>query len=360
MGKIYNFAAGPAILPKEVLATAANEMLDYHGTGMSVMEMSHRSSTYDAIIVEAETLLRELLEVPDNYKVLFLQGGASTQFAMVPLNLMKENGSMDIALTGVWAQRAKAQAEAYGKVNVVASSEDKTFNYIPELDPKTFNPEADYFHITSNNTIYGTRITDLPDTGGVPLVSDMSSYILSEVFDMSKYGIVYAGAQKNIGPSGVTVVIVREDLIGNPREGTPIMLNYETHSKANSLYNTPPTYAIYISMLVFRWLKALGGVPAIQQINEEKAALLYDYLDESSLFSGTARREDRSLMNIPFVLSDENLNERFLKEAADHGLVTLKGHRSVGGMRASIYNAMPLEGVKALVGFMKDFEVKEG
>lgn len=360
MREVYNFSAGPAILPKEVLKQAANEMLDYGGTGMSVMEMSHRSSTYNDIILEAEALLRELMNIPDNYKVLFLQGGASTQFAMVPLNLFGAEGMVDLALTGVWAQRAKAQAEQYGKVNVVASSEDKTFNYIPTFDESKFNPTADYFHITSNNTIYGTRFTSLPKVGDVPLVSDMSSYILSEEIDVSDYGIIYAGAQKNIGPSGVTVVIVREDLIGNPRPETPIMLNYETHSKSGSLYNTPPTYAIYVSMLVFRWLKKLGGVAAMQQVNEEKAALLYDTIDNSSLYQGTAEAKDRSLMNVPFVLSEDSLNEQFLADAAKRGLLSLKGHRSVGGMRASIYNAMPLEGVKSLVSFMKDFEVEHG
>lgn len=355
MGKIYNFSAGPAILPKEVLRTAANEMLDYEGTGMSVMEMSHRSSTFNDIIQEAEALLRQLMNIPDNYKVLFLQGGASTQFAMVPLNLLTGSGIVDIPLTGVWAKRAKAQAEQYGTVNVVASSEDKTFNYIPELDSSRFTPDADYFHITSNNTIYGTRFTQLPDVGDVPLVSDMSSYILSEEITVSDYGIIYAGAQKNIGPSGVTVVIIREDLIGNPRKETPIMLDYKTHADSGSLYNTPPTYAIYISMLVFRRLTALGGVAAMQQMNEEKAALLYDCIDQSDFYLGTAERKDRSLMNVPFILKDEALNQPFLDGAAKRGLISLKGHRSVGGMRASIYNAMPKEGVQKLVDFMKDF-----
>lgn len=356
MARVYNFSAGPSMLPEEVLKIAASELVEYKDSGMSIMEMSHRSKTYEAIIGEAESLLRELMNIPDNYKVLFLQGGASSQFAMVPLNLFRKSMRADFVRTGLWAKKAQAEAARYGKVNVVASSEDKTFSYIPELDKSKFDPEADFFHITTNNTIYGTRFTSLPDTGNVPLVADMSSNILSEVYDVSKFGIIYAGAQKNMGPAGLTVVIIREDLIGHAMDITPTMFNYKTHADEGSMFNTPPTYSIYISKLVFQWMKDMGGVPAMQKLNEKKAAILYDYLDSSSFFKGTVVKKDRSLMNIPFILPTEELNEKFIKEATKNGFVQLKGHRSVGGMRASIYNAMPIEGVQKLVDFMKKFE----
>ena len=356
MKRVYNFSAGPSMLPLEVLEKAQKEFVCYGDTGMSVMEMSHRSKDFEQIIQHAEASLRELMHIPDNYKVLFLQGGGSTQFAMIPLNLMNKNNKADFVKTGQWAKKAIQEAERYGNVHVVASSEDATFNYIPELDPSTFDKDADYFYITLNNTIYGTRYTTLPDTGNVPLVADASSNILSEEIDVSKFGLIFAGAQKNLGPAGVTVVIIREDLVGNAMDFTPTMLNYATHVKENSLYNTPPTYGIYFMGLVFDWVKEKGGVKAIQKINEEKAALLYDFLDRSNLFEGTVVKKDRSLMNVPFVLPTEELNEKFIKEAKAAGFVNLKGHRTVGGMRASIYNAMPVEGVKALVAFMEEFE----
>jgi phosphoserine aminotransferase len=355
--RVYNFSSGPAAIPEAVLAKAASEMVCYGDSGMSVMEMSHRSKMYLEIIQEAESLLRELMNIPANYKVLFVQGGASQQFAMVPLNLYV-NGKSDHVITGQWAKKARQESEHYGTVNVVASSADKNFTYIPKLDPAKFDPDADFFHITMNNTIYGTRFTSLPDTGNVPLVSDFSSCILSEEYDVSKFGVIYAGAQNNIGPAGVTVVIIREDLIGHAMPITPIMLNYKTHADENSLYNTPPTYGIYMAMLMFRWLKENGGVPAMAKVNAEKAKLIYDFLDNSKLLKGTVVPEDRSLMNIPFVTGNEDLDKKFVKEAAAKGLVNLGGHRTVGGMRASIYNAMPLDGVKALVEFMKDFEAK--
>lgn len=351
-------SAGPSVLPLPVLEKAQKELINTNGTGMSVMEMSHRSKMYLDIITEAEKLLRELMDIPDNYKVLFLQGGASTQFAMVPLNLFSNSRKADFINTGMWSKRAIAEAKRYGTVNVLASSEDTVFNYIPELDEQKFSKDADYFHITINNTIYGTRWTKLPDTGEVPLVTDMSSSILSQVYDVSKFGLIYAGAQKNIGPAGLTVVIIREDLIGKAMDNTPTMLNYKTHADNDSMYNTPPTFAIYMAMLVFQWLKDLGGVPEIEKRNLEKAALLYDFLDNSSLFKGTVVPKDRSLMNIPFLLPTEELNQKFIQEAKAAGLVNLAGHRSVGGMRASIYNPMPLEGVKALVEFMKQFELE--
>ena len=354
MERVYNFSPGPACIPVPVLEKAASELVCYGGAGMSVMEMSHRSKAFLDIIQQAEELLRELMNVPDNYKILFLQGGASMQFAMVPLNLFK-NKKADFVKTGQWAKKAISEAARFGTANIVASSEDKVFSYIPELDKEKFSKDADYFHITFNNTIYGTRFTKLPEPD-VPLVTDLSSGILSEVIDVSKFGLIYAGAQKNIGPSGLTVVIIREDLIGHALDITPTMLNYETHAKENSLYNTPPTYAIYIAKLVFEWLKGMGGVPGMQKINEEKAALLYDFLDNSKLFKGTVVPKDRSLMNIPFVTGSDELDNKFVKEAASHALVNLKGHRTVGGMRASIYNPMPIEGVKALIEFLKKFE----
>lgn len=356
MKRIYNFSAGPSVLPEPALKKAAEEMLCYGTSGMSVMEMSHRSKAYESIIYGAEALLRELMNIPDNYKVLFLQGGASSQFAMVPLNLIGKTGKADYVITGSWAKKASKEAARYGKVNNVASSEDATFSYIPELDKSKFDPDASYFHITSNNTIYGTRFVDFPDTGNVPLLADMSSDILSRVIDVSKFGIIYAGAQKNMGPAGVTVVIIREDLIGNALDITPTMLNYKTHSDNASMFNTPPTYSIYMLGLVLQWLKDLGGVSAIEKINEEKANILYDFLDSSSMFKGTVAKKDRSIMNIPFVTGNEELDAKFIKEAKENGFENLKGHRSVGGMRASIYNAMPKEGVAALVEFMKEFE----
>lgn len=355
MERVYNFSAGPAMLPVSVLEKAAAEMLVYGNTGMSVMEMSHRSKMYLEIYQDAEKNIRELMNIPENYKVLFLQGGASTQFAMVPLNLFK-NKKADFVKTGQWAKKAISEAKRYGEAVVVASSEDQTFNYIPELDPSKFSSDADYFHITMNNTIYGTRFTTLPDTGNVPLVTDMSSNILSEVYDVSKFGLIYAGAQKNFGPAGLALVIIREDLVGNALDFTPTMLDYKIHVENESMYNTPPTYSIYIANLVFEWLKGMGGVAAMQKINEEKAAILYDFLDSSSLFKGTVVPKDRSLMNVPFVTGSDELDAKFVKEATAAGLSTLKGHRSVGGMRASIYNAMPTEGVIALVDFMKKFE----
>ncbi|KAI4453853.1 phosphoserine aminotransferase [Holotrichia oblita] len=356
MERVYNFSAGPANLPVPVLEKAAKELVNYGEAGMSVMEMSHRSKMYIDIFDQAKNLLIELMNIPDNYKVLFLQGGASTQFAMVPLNLFK-NKKADYVNTGEWSKKAIAEAKRYGTINVVASSEDKIFSYIPELDSSTFSSDADYFHITLNNTIYGTRYTELPDTGNIPLVTDMSSNILSEVIDINKFGLIYAGAQKNIGPAGVAVVIIREDLVGSALDITPTMLNYKTHVGNDSMFNTPPTYGIYVAKLVFEWLKDLGGVPAIQKINEHKAGLLYEYLDNSNMFKGTVATKDRSLMNIPFVTGNDELDNQFVKEAEKAGFVNLKGHRSVGGMRASIYNPMPVEGVTKLIEFMKKFEI---
>ncbi len=357
MSRVYNFSAGPSALPIEVLEIAREEMLDWRGSGMSVMEMSHRSKWYDGIIKKAEADLRELMGIPSNYKVLFLQGGAYTQFAMVPMNLMKK-GKADYVNTGAWSKKAISEARKYGKINVLASSEDETFTYIPELNPDTFSLDADYFYITTNNTIYGTRYTQLPETGKVPLVADMSSNILSEVYDVSKFGLIFAGAQKNMGPAGVVVAIIREDLITDVPLEVPTMLQYKVQAENGSLFNTPPCYSIYVCGLVYEWLKMLGGIPAMQKMNEEKAAMLYNYLDNSSMFEGTVRRKDRSLMNVPFVTGNKELDAQFVKEATERGLVNLKGHRSVGGMRASIYNAMPIEGVKKLVEFLKDFEVK--
>jgi len=356
MGRVYNFSAGPAVLPEPVLIKAAEEMLDYQGTGMSVMEMSHRSKAFTAIITSAEETLRQLMNIPQNYHVLFLQGGGSSQFAMVPLNLLNKSKKADYVNTGSWAKKAISEAKKYGEISVVASSEDKTFSYIPKLEKSMFNPEADYAYIVSNNTIYGTVYHELPDTSNVPLVADMSSNFLSQVYDVNKFGIIFAGAQKNVGPAGVTVVIIRDDLIGNAKDFTPTMFNYKTHVEGKSLFNTPPCYSIYIANLVFEWVKELGGVPAIEKINREKAAMVYDFIDNSSLFKGTADPKDRSIMNVTFILPSEELNAKFINEAKENGLETLKGHRSVGGMRASIYNAMPVDGVKKLVEFMKKFE----
>ncbi len=353
--RVYNFSAGPSMLPLEVLKKAQSEMTEYGKSGMSVMEMSHRSKDYEEIINGAEALVRELMNVPDNYKVLFLQGGASSQFAMIPLNLGTKNKKADFIVTGQWAKKAAAEAEKFIEVNRVASSADKTFSYIPKTTAADFSSDADYVHICYNNTIYGTRFTSLPECS-VPLVADISSCVMSEVIDVSKFGLLFAGAQKNLGPAGVTLVIVRDDLIGNAAENTPTMFDYAIHAKNGSMYNTPPTYSIYILKLVLEWVKEQGGVAAIQKINEKKAKILYDYLDSSELFKGTVVPEDRSLMNIPFVTGNEELDAKFVKEAKEAGFVNLKGHRTVGGMRASIYNAMPVEGVEKLVEFMKKFE----
>lgn len=357
MARVYNFSAGPSMLPESVLRKAADEMLDYQGSGQSVMEMSHRSKVYDAIIKEAEALLREVMNIPDNYKVLFLQGGASSQFAMVPMNLMTKSGKADYVITGQWAKKAYKEGARYGKANIVASSEDKTFSYIPKLDPSTFTKDADYFHICMNNTIYGTVYHELPDTGDVPLVADISSCILSQPIDVSKFGVLYAGAQKNMAPAGLTVVIIREDLIGHAMDITPTMFNYQTHADNGSMFNTPPCYTIYIAKLVLEWIKnEIGGLEKMKEYNEKKAKILYDFLDSSKLFKGTVVPEDRSLMNVPFVTGDADMDAKFVKEVTEHGFVNIKGHRSVGGMRASIYNAMPIEGVEKLVAFMKEFE----
>ncbi len=358
MARVYNFSAGPAVLPEEVLQEAAAEMLDYQGTGMSVMEMSHRSKPFQKIIDDAEADLRELMNIPQNYKVLFLQGGAYQQFAAIPMNLMK-NKVADYIVTGQWAKKAWQEAKIYGQANAVASSADKNFSYIPDCSDLPISENADYVYICENNTIYGTKFKQLPNTKGKPLVADVSSCFLSEPIDVTKYGVIYGGVQKNIGPAGVVVVIIREDLI--PEEtlpGTPTMLKYKTHADAGSLFNTPPCYGIYICGKVFQWLKKQGGLEAMGKRNEEKAAILYNFLDNSQLFKGTVVPKDRSLMNVPFVTGDEEMDAKFVKAAADAGFVNLKGHRTVGGMRASIYNAMPKAGVEALVQFMEAFEKK--
>lgn len=356
VARVYNFSAGPAVLPEEVLQEAADEMLDYRGTGMSVMEMSHRSKAYDEIIKTAEADLRDLMNIPDNYKVLFLQGGASQQFAMIPMNLMK-NGVADYIVTGQWAKKAYTEACKYGKANKIASSEDKTFSYIPDCSDLPIDEDADYVYICENNTIYGTKYKTLPNTKGKTLVADVSSCFLSEPVDVTKYGVIYGGVQKNIGPAGVVIVIIREDLIPESvDEKVPTMLQYKIHADAQSLYNTPPAYGIYICGKVFKWLKKMGGLEVMKQCNEEKAKILYDFLDSSKLFKGTVRKEDRSLMNVPFVTGSDELDAKFVKEAKEAGLENLKGHRTVGGMRASIYNAMPKAGVEKLVEFMKKFE----
>ena len=358
MGRVYNFSAGPAVLPEEVLKEAADEMMDYQGSGMSVMEMSHRSKTYDNIIKTAEQDLRDILGIPDNYKVLFMQGGASTQFAMVPMNLMK-NKVADYIITGQWAKKAYQEACIYGKANAIASSEDKTFSYIPDCSDLPISEDADYVYICENNTIYGTKFKKLPNTKGKILVSDVSSCFLSEPMNITDYGIVYGGVQKNIGPAGVVISIIREDLITDEvLPGTPTLLKFKTHADNDSLYNTPPAYGIYICGKVFKWIKSMGGLEAMKKHNEEKAKILYDFLDSSDLFKGTVVKEDRSLMNVPFVTGDADLDALFVAEAKKAGLESLKGHRSVGGMRASIYNAMPKAGVEKLVEFMSDFEKK--
>ncbi len=356
MSRVYNFSAGPAVLPEEVLREAAEEMTDYKGTGMSVMEMSHRSKPFQEILETAEADIRELMGIPDNYKVLFLQGGASTQFAMIPMNLMK-NGVADYIVTGQFAKKACKEAQKYGKIHVVASSEDKTFSYIPDCSDLPISEDADYVYICENNTIYGTKFKELPNTKGKPLVADVSSCFLSEPVDVEKYGLIYGGVQKNVGPAGMAIVIIREDLIREDvLAGTPTMLTYKIHADAGSLYNTPPAYSIYMCGKVFRWLKRQGGLAAMKEHNEKKAKILYDYLDESKMFRSTVDPKDRSVMNVTFVTGDESLDAKFVKEAKEAGLESLKGHRSVGGMRASIYNAMPVAGVEALVAFMRKFE----
>ena len=356
MSRVYNFSAGPAVLPEEVLREAAEEMLDYRGTGMSVMEMSHRSKAFQEIIDTAEMDLRGLMGIPEDYEVLFLQGGASQQFAMIPMNLMK-NRVADYIVTGQWAKKASEEAKKYGKVNILASSADKTFSYIPDCRDLPVSEDADYVYICENNTIYGTKYKKLPDTKGKLLVADVSSCFLSEPVDVTKYGVIYGGVQKNIGPAGVVIIIIRKDLITDDvLPGTPTMLKYKTHADAGSLYNTPPAYGIYICGKVFKWLKKQGGLEAMKAHNEKKAAILYDFLDQSRMFKGTVAHEDRSLMNVPFVTGDDNLDAKFVKDAKAAGFENLKGHRSVGGMRASIYNAMPIEGVGALTAFMKKFE----
>jgi phosphoserine aminotransferase len=360
MARVYNFSAGPAVLPEPVLRQAAEEMLDWHGSGMSVMEMSHRGKEFIAIHAQAEADVRELLEVPANYKVLFLQGGAAGQFAIVPMNLLRGKSSADYVYTGQWSKKAIGEAKKYCKVNIAASSEDRKFTYAPRQDRWKRDPEAAYVHITSNETIGGVEFHWIPDTGDVPLVADASSHILSRPIDVSRYGLIYAGAQKNIGPAGLTIVIVRDDLIGRALPTTPDVFDYKVQAEADSMINTPPTYAVYVAGLVFQWLKKLGGLKKMEQINIAKAALVYDYLDQTEFYHSPVAKEDRSRMNIPFTLRSSSLDQEFLKEAENQGLTQLKGHRSVGGMRASLYNAMPLEGVKALVEFMRQFERKHG
>ena len=359
MSRVYNFSAGPAVLPEEVLKEVADEMLDYNGTGMSVMEMSHRSAAFQEIIDTAEKDLRDLMHIPDNYKVLFLQGGASAQFSAIPLNFMNGSGKADYIITGQWAKKAFQEAQKYGDVKAVASSADKTFTYIPKTKPEDFRDDADYVYICMNNTIYGTVYKELPPVGDKVLIADVSSCALSEPLDISKFGVVYFGAQKNVAPAGLVVAIIREDLLGNARDITPVMMNYKVQADADSLYNTPPCWTIYICKLVLEWIKReFGSLDAMKEHNEKKAAILYNFLDKSEMFHGTVVPEDRSLMNVPFVTDSEELNAKFIKEATEAGFVNLKGHRTVGGMRASIYNAMPIEGVEKLVEFMADFEAK--
>ena len=358
MGRVYNFSAGPAVLPEEVLKEAAAEMLDYQGCGMSVMEMSHRSSMFQNIIDEAEADIRELMGIPSNYKVLFMQGGASLQFAMIPMNFMK-NRVADYIVTGAWAKKAWKEAQKFGQANCIASSEDKTFSYIPDCSDLPISPDADYVYICENNTIYGTKYKKLPNTKGKDLISDVSSCFLSDPVNVEDYAMIYGGVQKNVGPAGVVIAIIREDLITDDvLPGTPTMMTYKTHADNGSMFNTPPCYSIYICGKVFKWLKKNGGLSAMKEMNEKKAAVLYNYLDQSNLFKGTVRVEDRSLMNVPFVTGNKELDALFVKEAKAAGFENLKGHRSVGGMRASIYNAMPYEGVEALVKFMAEFEAK--
>ena len=356
MARVYNFSAGPSMMPESVLNRAAEEMLDYKGSGQSVMEMSHRSKIYESIILEAEELFREILSIPDNYKVLFLQGGATTQFAAIPLNLLNGSGKADYVLSGQFSTKAYKEALKYGDIKVVGSSKDDNFTHIPDLNKADFTPDADYFYICQNNTIYGTRFSELPDTGDVPLVSDVSSCFLSEPMDVTKYGVIYGGAQKNIGPAGLTVVIIREDLIGKARDITPSILDYKNMADNGSMYNTPPCYSIYMCKLVLEWIKKIGGLEAMKERNLKKCGILYDYIDSSKMFTNPVLKRDRSMMNVTFVSKSEELNAKFVKEAAEAGFVNIKGHRSVGGMRASIYNAMPIEGVEKLVEFMAEFE----
>lgn len=357
MKRAHNFSAGPSVMPESVLKKASSEMLNYKMSGQSVMEMSHRSKIFQSIIEDTEILLRELLNIPKNYKVLFLQGGASSQFAMVPLNLMNKNNKADFILTGNWANKAYKEASRFGKTNVAASSEDKNYSYIPALKKESFSPDADFVHICINNTIYGTKYTDIPDTGDIPIVCDASSFILSEPIDISKFGVIYAGAQKNMGPAGLTVVIIRDDLVGNEMSYTPTMFKYKTHVEHKSLYNTPPCYCIYMCKLVLEWLKyEIGGLENMKNLNIQKANLIYEYLDNSKLFKGTAKKDDRSLMNIPFITKDKLIDEKFINSAEQNNIINIKGHRSVGGMRASIYNAMPIESILALLEFMYKFE----
>lgn len=359
MSRVYNFSAGPSMLPEPVLQKAAAEMMDYQGSGQSVMEMSHRSKVFDGIYQETQALWREVMNIPDNYKVLFLQGGASSQFAAVPMNLMTKSRKADYVLSGQFSTKAYKEAARYGDCKVVASSKDDNFSHIPVLDPKEFRPEADYFHICLNNTIYGTVWHELPDTGAVPLVADISSCILSKPLDVSRFGLLYAGAQKNVAPAGLTIVIVREDLLGEPLEGTPTMFNYKVMAENDSMYNTPPCWPIYMCKLVLEWIKNdIGGLEKMEERNVRKAQLLYDFLDQSALFQGCAQKDSRSIMNVTFVTGDKGLDAKFVKESEAAGFVNLKGHRSVGGMRASIYNAMPEEGVQKLVEFMKKFELE--
>ncbi len=358
MSRIYNFSAGPSMLPLEVLEKAASEMTDYNGSGMSVMEMSHRSSFYEAIIKQTEVDLRKLMEIPDNYKVLFLQGGASTQFSAVPLNLLNGSGKADYVVSGQFSKKAYAEAQKFGDIACVASSADKNFTYVPEITPDMVRQDADYVHICYNNTIYGTKYAEIPNVGKPILVADMSSCILSEPFDVSKFGLIYAGAQKNMGPAGLTVVIVRDDLIGKAKETIPVMLDYKVQADNDSMYNTPPCYSIYMAGLVFRWLLDMGGLSEMAKRNRRKAQALYNYIDSSSLYTAPAEAKYRSMMNVTFVTGDAELDKKFCKEAAENGMQNIKGHRSVGGMRASIYNAMPEEGVAALIEFMKKFEAE--
>ena len=357
MARVYNFSAGPSMLPESVLNRAADEMLDYEGTGESVMEMSHRSKEFDAIIKGAESLLRELMEIPDNYKVLFLQGGASTQFAAIPLNFMNGSGKADYIVSGQWSNKASQEAARYGDVKIVASSKEQNYSCVPEIDPAEYRPDADYVYFCMNETVHGNIQREIPDTGDVPVIVDVSSCFLSEPLDVSKFGMVYGGAQKNIAPAGLTICIIREDLLGNAREDTPTMLNYKTMADKDSLYNTPPCWCIYICKLVLEWIRDdIGGLAAMKARNEEKAKVLYDFLDSSNLFHGTVVPKDRSIMNVPFVTDDDDLNKEFIAGCTEAGLINIKGHRSVGGMRASIYNAMPKEGVEKLVAYMKSFE----
>ncbi|MBE6674112.1 MAG: 3-phosphoserine/phosphohydroxythreonine transaminase [Ruminococcaceae bacterium] len=355
MSRVYNFSAGPSMLPLQVLEECAKDMLDYKGSGMSVMEMSHRSPVYDEIIKDAEAKLRQLMNIPDNYKVLFLQGGASTQFAAVPLNLMNKNKKADYIVSGQFSGKAQKEATKYGDVKIAASSKDANFSFVPKTDRSSFREDADYVHICFNNTIYGTKFPYIPDTGDIPLVADMSSCIISEPVDVSKFGMIYAGAQKNMAPAGLTVVIIREDLMGNAREDIPVMLDYKTMADNDSMYNTPPCYCIYVAKLVYEWILGLGGLEKMKEMNQKKAALLYDYLDSQDYYIAPVQKESRSMMNVTFVTGDADLDKKFAKEADAQGLKNLKGHRSVGGMRASIYNAMPYEGVEKLVEFMKEF-----